>query len=81
MYVDEEILKEITKRVIEEINKKQKTDDVPSYFIESGIAYKGKNIKEVVIGIGPCLWYSFYYFITVVYFISAFLMQKHFFRL
>ncbi|MDI3312628.1 MAG: propanediol/glycerol family dehydratase medium subunit [Thermoanaerobacterium sp.] len=53
MYVDENLLKEITKRVIEEINKKQKTDDVPSYFIENGIAHKGKNIKEVVIGIGP----------------------------
>lgn len=54
--MDEELVKKITELVINEIQKVQrmKAEQVESIFIEKGQAVKGDNIKEVVIGIGPC---------------------------
>lgn len=56
MNVDEKLIVEITARVIKELQKFNKEDiiEIKGSLQETGKAYKGENVKEVVIGIGPC---------------------------
>ncbi|QCX33949.1 propanediol/glycerol family dehydratase medium subunit [Caloramator sp. E03] len=58
MQIDERLLKEITRLVIEELSKVNNSeaknkDRCIGYFREIGPAKKGQDIREVVIGIGP----------------------------
>ncbi|WP_026487264.1 propanediol/glycerol family dehydratase medium subunit [Caldanaerobius polysaccharolyticus] len=48
MYIDEDLVREVTRRVLEELNKGAIRD-----FKDIGIAAQGSDVKEVVIGIGP----------------------------
>lgn len=53
MNVDDKLVKEITRRVLEEINKRTAFTEEASDFKVIGEAVQGKDIKEVVIGIAP----------------------------
>lgn len=59
MELDEKLIREITRIVVAQIKQNQgdnKSEIAPMIdgFVEKGIAIKGKDVKEVVVGIAPC---------------------------
>lgn len=59
MNIDEKLVQEITRIVVEQLRKskqpvKPSNVDMIEGYVETGIAVKGRDPKEVVIGVGPC---------------------------
>lgn len=59
MGIDEKLVQEITRIVIEQLKQnklpiKLTSESMIDGYVETGIATKGRDPKEVVIGVGPC---------------------------
>ncbi|MBZ9686044.1 propanediol/glycerol family dehydratase medium subunit [Clostridium estertheticum] len=59
MDLNEKLIEQITRIVVEQLKQNKKPTKISSVemidgYVETGIAVKGRNPKEVVIGVGPC---------------------------